>query len=75
MAKLDATGHRWVATLANYNFDIYYKSRKTNVGKDVLSRISWDECNKTKYVLAIIFASIQAIGSPIEAYVSIAAVL
>ena len=25
-AKLDATGQRWVASLANYNFKIFYRS-------------------------------------------------
>ena len=33
-AKLDATGQRWVASLANYNFKIFYKSRKGNVEAD-----------------------------------------
>ena len=41
-AKLDATGQRWVASLANYNFQIFYKSRKTNVEADALSRIPCD---------------------------------
>ena len=30
-ATLDATGQRWVASLANYNFKIFYKSGKLNV--------------------------------------------
>ena len=29
--KLDATGQRWVASLANYNFKIFYKSGKLNL--------------------------------------------
>ena len=37
-AKLDATGQRWVASLANYNFKIFYKSGKLNA----LSHIPWD---------------------------------
>ena len=41
-AKLDATGQRWVASLANYNFKIFYKSRKLNVEADALSRIPWE---------------------------------
>ena len=41
-AKLDATGQRWVASLSNYNFRIFYKSRKMNVGADALSRIPHD---------------------------------
>ena len=27
-AKLDATGHRWLAALANYNFSLTYRSGK-----------------------------------------------
>ena len=38
-AKLDATGQRWVASLANYNFKIFYKSGKLNVEADALSCI------------------------------------
>ena len=41
-AKLDATGQRWVASLANYDFQIFYKSGKTNVEVDALSRIPRD---------------------------------
>ena len=41
-AKLDATGQRWVASLANYDFRIFYKSGKSNVEVDVLSRIPRD---------------------------------
>jgi len=37
-AKLDATQHRWVADLANYNFTIKYKNGKTNCDADGLSR-------------------------------------
>ena len=37
-AKLDATGHRWLAELANYNFNIKYRSGKTNIDADGLSR-------------------------------------
>ena len=41
-AKLDATGHRWVAALAAYNFTLHYRLGKTNVDVDALSRIPWD---------------------------------
>lgn len=37
-AKLDATGHRWLAALSNYNFKIYYRSGKSNQDADGLSR-------------------------------------
>ena len=41
-AKLDATGQRWVASLANYSFKIFYKSEKLNVEADALSCIPWE---------------------------------
>ena len=42
-AKLDATGHRWVANLSEYNFDIIYSSGPSNRDADALSRISWPQ--------------------------------
>ena len=41
--KLDAMGHRWITGLANYNFRIHYKSGKSNVEADALSRIDWEK--------------------------------
>lgn len=38
-AKLDATGHRWLAELANYDFTIKYRSGKKNADADGLSRL------------------------------------
>ena len=55
-AKLDAMGHRWVTTLANYNFHIHYQSGKSNVEADALSRIDWGKNDKT-----LLADSIQAI--------------
>ena len=40
-AKLDATGQRWVAALAPYQFTLRYRSGKTNIDADALSRIAW----------------------------------
>ena len=40
-AKLDATGHRWVAELSNYNFSIEYRSGVQKRDADALSRIKW----------------------------------
>ena len=34
-AKLDATGHCWVASLANYNFALSYQSGQGNVHADI----------------------------------------
>ena len=42
-AKLDTTGQRWVASLASYNFKIFYKSEKLNVEADALSCIPWEK--------------------------------
>lgn len=38
-AKLDATGHRWLAALEAYDFSISYKTGKTNTDADALSRL------------------------------------
>ena len=42
-AKLDATGHRWVAALSNYTFSIIYKPGKGHKDADALSHIRWPE--------------------------------
>ena len=42
-AKLDAMGHRWVASLSSYEFDIVYRSGASNRDADALSRIEWPQ--------------------------------
>lgn len=37
-AKLNATGHRWVAELADFHFDIKGRPGKANINADVLSK-------------------------------------
>lgn len=37
-AKLDATGHRWLAALSNYNFSLRYRKGVNNADADGLSR-------------------------------------
>ena len=37
-AKLDASGHRWLAALSTFNFSLKYKSGKSNNDADGLSR-------------------------------------
>ena len=46
-AKFDAMGHRWVASLGNYNFHLHYHSGRSNVEADALSRISWSKNYQT----------------------------
>ena len=41
-AKLSAVGHRWVAELADFNFDIKYRPGKLNIDADVLSHLPLD---------------------------------
>lgn len=38
-AKLDSTGHRWLAELSSFNFKIYYRPGKQNIDADILSRL------------------------------------
>ena len=47
-AKLDACGQRWVASLANYDFQLFYKTGKSNVEADALSRIPRNGYHKVK---------------------------
>ena len=41
--KLDAVGQCWVASLADYNFQLHYKTGKSNVEADGLSHIPWQQ--------------------------------
>ena len=67
-AKLDATGHRWVAALANYKFTIEYRAGRNNQDADALSRINWPSDTYTPETMtrpmisAIIEASQQEEG-------------
>ena len=38
-AKLDATGHRWLAALSSYNFQLQYRSGRKNQDADAFSRL------------------------------------
>ena len=42
--KLDAVSHCWVASLADYNFQLYYMVGKANINADALMRVSWHMC-------------------------------
>ena len=42
-AKLDATGHRWLSSLACYDFNIIYRPGTANIDADILSRYPGNE--------------------------------
>ena len=59
-AKLDETGQRWVASLANYNFKIFYKSSNLNVDADALSQIPWKNTQVDHMEPLIVKAMLQS---------------
>ena len=60
-AKLDATGHRWIA---NYNFKIHYQSRKSNIDADALSRVQADHVQIGPIVKSTVLTYQPAIKMP-----------
>ena len=60
-AKLDATGHRWVAALSNYTFSIIYKPGKGHHDADALSYIKWPEA------MEISLQAVQAVSEGVQA--------
>ena len=62
-AKLDAASHYWVASLANYNFQLHYQARKANIDADAISMISWPGCisDDSGTHLKITAATVQAV--------------
>ena len=59
-AKLDATGQRWVASLANYNCKIFYRSGKLNAEADALSRIPWGNTQVSHLAPLIVNTMLQS---------------
>jgi transposase InsO family protein len=53
-ARLDATGHRWLAELSTYDFNILYKPGVTNTDADVLSRLPRKEEQISSEVVAAV---------------------
>ena len=52
-AKLDAVGHRWMAELGTYNFDVSYKPGRLNSDADAMSRCpSQVSCSTVQALLA-----------------------
>jgi hypothetical protein len=72
-AKLDATGHRWLAALAAFNFNMQYRPGKKNGDADCLSRIPHTYSDNRK---TISIESVQAICNSIlpKAYIESLAV-
>ena len=66
-AKLNATGHRWVADLSNFNFSIKYKPGNENVDADALSRmpVNVDECINecTEEITTAVYAATASAAS------------
>ena len=56
-AKLDAVGHRWLAELSTYDFELIYKSGKTNIDADILSRLPGKYCHCSPQIVADILCS------------------
>ena len=60
-AKLDVPSHRWLAGLAAFNFDIIYRSGKSNVNADILSRLPGNAVNQAGECHTIEHETIAAI--------------
>lgn len=67
-AKLDATGHRWLSSLAPYDFNIIYRPGKSNTDADILSRYPGNIDEQTEQVssesIKVICASV--VTTPLE---------
>ena len=63
-AKLDVTGQWWIASLANYNFKIFYRSGKLNVEADALSCLPWGSMQTKRVELLIAKAMLQSTIEP-----------
>ena len=57
-AKLDATGHRWLAALAAFNFEIQYISGFVNRDADALSRFPFETIDIASVQAACQMASV-----------------
>ena len=70
---MDATTQRWIASLASFNFSISYRSGKSNVDADSLSRMKWpvsvdEEClvsqTQVKIPRESVLACFQGVNIP-----------
>ena len=72
-AKLDAMGHRWVASLSSYEFDIVYRSAASNRDADGLARIEWPQQLQEGVSQPVVQAMCQYVTtdcSTVDAYVT-----
>ena len=60
--KLDSTGHRLVAALSNYTFNILYKPGKASRDADALSRIKWPEA--VELISHSVYADFEVLQTP-----------
>ena len=67
-AKLDASGQKWIAKFAKFNFTVYYCSGKSNVNVDMLSRIPWDHNIKAEAVKTIFKVDVEGHDALMEVY-------
>ena len=58
-AKLDAMGHRWVASMGPYKFTLHYKPSKLNNDADALSRIDWNMVDPTEVKATVDLAQVD----------------
>jgi hypothetical protein len=65
-AKLDATGHRWLAELSTYDFDIRYKPGVKNTDADVLSRLPRENVISSESVSALCHGLTVSVAAPLE---------
>ena len=62
--KVDATGHRWIAKLAKFNFMVHYHLGKSHVEADALSRIPQDQNIREN----VAKATVEGPNAPMEIY-------
>ena len=65
-AKLDATGHRWLADLASFDFNIMYRAGRHNIDADSLSRIPRNIHLEAPVVTALCQVHQVDVGSLVE---------
>ena len=63
-ANLDATGHRWLAALGTYEFDIKYRPGINNQDADALSRMPMSKESVKSICKKLDIANIESFGSP-----------